>query len=83
MRGVAREVEEGGAELCEGTMERVGCEGRTAVRGGGVAAAILSRSSGGGERDILVCAAALAPLPHTSQEARAMLASLSSCIYYY
>lgn len=22
-----REVEEGGAELCEGTMERVGCDG--------------------------------------------------------
>ena len=31
-----REGEEGGAGLCEGTMERVGSDGRTGVRGGGV-----------------------------------------------
>ena len=40
-------MEEGGAELCEGTIERVGSDGRTAVGGGG-GAAILSPCSGGG-----------------------------------
>lgn len=66
-------------------MERVGCDwGGLRLEGEGEAAAILSLSNGGGEGVILVCAAAaLAALPHTSQGARAMLANLSSCIYYY
>lgn len=60
-------------------------KGRTAVRGGGGRLLqYLSLSNRGGEGEILVCAAAaLLPLPHTSQGARAVLANLSSCIYYY
>lgn len=77
-----REEEVGGGEPCEGTVGRVGCgglqwEGEGRLLQYGIC-------DGGGEGKILVfAAAALAPLPHPFQGTRAVLANLSSCIYYY
>lgn len=74
-------MEEGGAELCEGTSERVGSDGEDC--GGRGSSNPEPTSWGRGGELVVGASAALAPLPHTSRGAGAMLANLSSCIYYY